>query len=170
LLLGVGVMNTPESFAEPPWRSALTAAPIHDPPRILVAEDDSDMRQLVVDALRKDGYDVAAIPDGGRLLVTLAHQFVDENAELSDLLVSDVWMPVCSGMQILEQMRAAHWRIPVILMTAFGDPAAREHARTLGALLFDKPFDVDDLRTAAAALLQRGPASLTARSARRTRA
>ncbi len=116
------------------------------------------MRRLVVEALRQDGYDVIAVADGGRLLVTLAHEYVDKSgAGLADLVVSDLRMPVCSGMQILEQVRAAHWRIPVILMTAFGDQATRDHARMLGALLFDKPFDLDDLRTAAAALLQRVP-------------
>jgi DNA-binding response OmpR family regulator len=142
---------------DPPWREALTAQPVHDPPRILVAEDDSEMRRLVVEALRKDGYDVIALSDGGRLLVTLAHEFVYENGtELADLVVSDVRMPICTGMQILEQLRASRWRIPVILMTAFGDAATREHARTLGALLFDKPFDLDDLRTAVASLLRRG--------------
>jgi DNA-binding response OmpR family regulator len=134
----------------------MTAAPLHNPPRILVAEDDSDMRRLVVEALRRDGYDVISVKDGGRLLVTLAHEFVDESGTgLADLLVSDVRMPVCSGLQILEQLRAARWRTPVILMTAFGDSFMREHALELGAVLFDKPFDLDDLRTAVACLLRR---------------
>jgi DNA-binding response OmpR family regulator len=153
LLDGV-VMDIP---LEPPWREALTAAPVHDPPRILVAEDDDDMRRLVVEALRRDGYDVTALSDGGRLLVTLAHELIGRDGGLADLVVSDVRMPVCTGMQILEQLRAANWRIPVILMTAFGGAPARERARTLGALLFDKPFDLDDLRTAVACLLRRVP-------------
>lgn len=144
--------------AKAPWRTALTATPVHDPPRVLVAEDDADMRRLVREALLQDGYEVIAVSDGGRLLVTLAHEFVDDDgAELPDLLVSDVRMPVCTGIQILEQLRGARCRIPVILMTAFGDTATRDHARTLGALLFDKPFDLDDLRTAVASLLRRAP-------------
>lgn len=141
---------------EPPWRTALAAAPMHEPPRILVAEDDPDMRRLVIEALLKDGYDVIAVPDGGRLLVTLAHEIVDDDgAELADLLVSDVRMPTCSGTEILEQLRASHRRMPVILMTAFGDAAKRDHVEALGALLFDKPFEMDDLRTAVASLLRR---------------
>jgi len=148
-------VNTPTPM-KPPWRTALAAAPVHEPPRILVAEDDPDMRRLVVETLREDGYDVVAVSDGGRLLVTLAHEIVDENgAELADLLVSDVRMPTCSGMEILEQLRASHRRMPVILMTAFGDAATHDHAEALGALLFDKPFDIDDLRTAVASLLRR---------------
>lgn len=115
------------------------------------------MRRLVAEAFVNDGYDVLTVPDGGRLLVTLAHEFVDKDgSELVDLLVSDVRMPVCSGLQILEQMRAANWTVPVILMTAFGDAVTRSHALKLGALLFDKPFDLDDLRTAVASLLRRG--------------
>ena len=141
---------------DPPWRSALRARPVHDPPRIIVAEDDSETRWLVTEALRVDGYEVTSLSDGGRLLVTLAHEMVDRNgADLMDLLVSDIRMPVCSGMQILEQLRAAHWSMPVILMTAFGDAAARDHARSLGAVLFDKPFDLDDLRMAVGFLLRR---------------
>jgi DNA-binding response OmpR family regulator len=134
----------------------VTAAPSHDPPRILVAEDDPEMRRLVSEALRRDGYEVITVPDGGRLLVTLAHELVDnDGADLVDLLVSDIRMPVCTGIQIVEQIRAARWRLPVILMTAFGDEATRGHAHALGALLFDKPFDLEDLRVAAASLLRR---------------
>jgi DNA-binding response OmpR family regulator len=140
------------------WRSPLTAPPVHNPPRILLAEDDVDMRTLVADALRKDGYEVQSVADGGRMIVTLAHQYVEADGEnLVDLIVSDVRMPVCTGIQILEQLRAAHWRTPVILMTAFGDEATRSCARSLGALLFDKPFDLNDLRVAVASLLKRGP-------------
>jgi DNA-binding response OmpR family regulator len=141
---------------QPPWRNATGAAPVHDPPRVLVAEDDSEMRRLVVETLRKDGYDVTAVPDGGRLLTTLAHGFVDDGGSgLADLVVTDIRMPGRSGMQVLEQLRASHWQMPVILMTAFGDPATRELARALGAVLFDKPFDLDDLRRAVSTLLRR---------------
>jgi DNA-binding response OmpR family regulator len=150
------IPREPAPQREPPWRAALTAPPVHEPPRVLVAEDDAEMRRLVCEVLREDGYEVISVPDGGRLLVTLAHEFVDDGGVgLVDLVVSDVRMPVCSGMQILEQIRAVQWRMPFILMSAFGDAASRQHARVLGALLFDKPFDLDDLRTAVASLLRR---------------
>jgi DNA-binding response OmpR family regulator len=139
-----------------PWRAALSGPPVHDPPRVMVAEDDPEMRRLVAETLRKDGYEVITVSDGGRLLVTLAHELADDGgADLVDLLVSDVRMPICTGVQILEQVRAARWRLPVILMTAFGDVGTRNHVNSLGAVLFDKPFDLDDLRTAVACLLRR---------------
>jgi CheY-like chemotaxis protein len=142
--------------ARAPWRRARVAPPVHAPPRVLVAEDDADMRRLVVETLRKDGYEVVEAPDGGRLLVKLAREYGMQGVEVAtDLVVSDIRMPVCTGMQILEQLRAVRWHVPIILMTAFGDAATRERAAALGAVLFDKPFDLDDLRTAVAALLQR---------------
>jgi len=117
------------------------------------------MRRLVCEALRDDGYQVTSVGDGGRLLVMLAHEMVDDDgADLADLVLSDVRMPVCTGIQILEQLRAVRCRVPFILMTAFGDSASRDHARSLGAILFDKPFELDDLRTAVALLLRRDAA------------
>ncbi|MGH7293806.1 MAG: response regulator transcription factor [Polyangiaceae bacterium] len=150
-------MNEEFDHDRSPWRDALVAPPVHAPPRVLVAEDDPDMRHLVVEALRKDGYIVSEASDGGRMLVSLAREYdASTGTQAPDLVVSDIRMPVCSGIQILEQLRAARWHVPVILMTAFGDTATRERAQSLGAVLFDKPFDIDDLRTAVANLLRRG--------------
>jgi two-component system cell cycle response regulator CpdR len=124
------------------------------PFRILVAEDDAEMRRLVTDALRDDGYEVVELADGGRLLVDIAARLKAEpKGDEIDLIVSDIRMPICTGLQILEALRQAHWRTPVILMTAFGDDATRRQAESLRAVLFDKPFDLDDLRTAVANML-----------------
>jgi CheY-like chemotaxis protein len=124
--------------------------------RILLAEDDDDMRSVVADALRGDGHEVVELADGGRLLVDIATRLkANGGGEPLDLIVSDIRMSICTGLQILEALRAAHWRTPVILMTAFGDDAARRHAESLSAVLFDKPFDLDNLRTAVANLLPR---------------
>ena len=112
------------------------------------------MRSMVVETLRKDGHDVSSVPDGGRLLVKLARDHMSgEGADAVDLLVSDVRMPVCSGLQILQQLRAVRCRIPVILVTAFGDDETRKQARSLGAVLLDKPFELEELRATVAKLL-----------------
>jgi CheY-like chemotaxis protein len=126
------------------------------PFRILVAEDDFEMRRVVADALRDDGHEVVELADGGRFLVDIAARLkAGTDADSADLIVSDIRMPVCTGLQILEVLRQARWRTPVILMTAFGDDATRRQAESLTAILFDKPFDLDDLRTAVANLLPR---------------
>jgi CheY-like chemotaxis protein len=143
---------------EAAWRvSARTPVePRSRPFRILVAEDDPEMRCVVADTLREDGYDVVDLADGGRLLVDIAARMKEgADSDAVDLIVSDIRMPICTGLQILEVLRQAHWHTPVILMTAFGDQSTRKRAEDLQAVLFDKPFDMDDLRTAVATLLPR---------------
>jgi DNA-binding response OmpR family regulator len=126
------------------------------PFRILVAEDDAEMRRVVADTLRDDGHEVVELADGGRLLVDIAARMKGEtDGDSFDLIVSDIRMPICTGLQILEVLRQTHWHTPVILMTAFGDAATRKRAESLMAILFDKPFDMDDLRAAVVSLLPR---------------
>jgi DNA-binding response OmpR family regulator len=62
-------------------------------------------------------------------------------------------MPVCSGLEILAALRAAHCAIPVILMTAFGDERTKGEAKRLGASILDKPFTLDALRSAVSTVL-----------------
>jgi len=115
--------------------------------RVLVAEDDPEMRRLVVEALRKDGHEVLEATDGGRMLVRLAEAFDRDPALLSvDVIVSDMRMPVCSGLDLLERLAEARWRIPCILMTAFGDDETRKRVDRIGAVLLDKPLSQDVLR------------------------
>ena len=133
----------------PPWRTSPVAS-TNCPLRVLLAEDDDDMRELVADALRRDGYEVVAVPDGGRLLVSIGRSYASGRAHQDyDLIVADIRMPVCDGLQILEELRKAAWPTPTILMTSYDDASTRARADALGAVLFSKPFDTDDLRTAA---------------------
>ena len=118
------------------------------PARVFLAEDDDEMRALLCGALRQDGYEVVEARDGGEMLeqVRIAYQ----NAEdAPDVIVMDVRMPKLSGLGLLSAIRRARWSTPVILITGFGDSVLHEQARSLGAtVVFDKPFDLDDLRTA----------------------
>jgi CheY-like chemotaxis protein len=138
-------------------RSSFLRTPTRAPgraPRVLVADDDPEMRRLVCDTLRKDGYDLVEEPDGGRLLVRVAALYQKSGAALPvDLIVSDVRMPVCTGLDILKGMRDAHWGTPVVLMTAFADDEVTRRATLLGATLFNKPFKMADLRQSVKQLL-----------------
>jgi DNA-binding response OmpR family regulator len=126
------------------------------PARIVVAEDDADMRGLLAEALRKDGHDVIEAADGQRLLVAVVSAGFRETTRPVDLVVSDIRMPLGSGLDILQALRAARWTNPVILMTAFGDDETRARAEALGARLVDKPFELRALRAAVRELLPRG--------------
>jgi len=135
--------------------SAESTRPLHTPARVVVAEDDPEMRRLIAVALRKDGYDVTEVTDGMRLLVhVLARD--DQPERAFDLIISDLRMPVSSGLQILRGLRHSGWRVPFILCTAFGDQLTRTEAEKLGALFFDKPFELDDLRRAVRGILSPG--------------
>jgi CheY-like chemotaxis protein len=119
--------------------------------RILVAEDDPAMRQLVVEALQKDGHIVEAATCGRE---ALARVTLDELMDWQlDLIVSDVRMPGVTGFQILETLRATCRTIPAVLMTAFGDAEMRARAKKLGAVLVDKPFLLEELRACVGKLL-----------------
>jgi DNA-binding response OmpR family regulator len=137
------------------WDAILAAPAARTPPRILVAEDDDSMRYLVVEALQKDGYDVQEASDG-RLLAALAREF-ENGAPSIDLLISDVRMPICSGLEVLAHLRAARCQIPIVLMTAFGDDWTRSEARRLGAVMIDKPFPLVELRAVVARMLRTRP-------------
>lgn len=113
--------------------------------RVVVAEDDAGMLELVAFALRNDGHEVIEVTDGGRLLVRLASQLRTERGVDADLIVSDIRMPVMSGLAMLKALRDAHWTKPVILMTAFADEETRNRAARLGARLLDKPFTMEGL-------------------------
>ncbi len=114
------------------------------------------MRRLVVEALRKDGHDVREAEHGGRLIVYLAEAFGrDPTLAEVDVVVCDVRMPVCSGLELIERLAEARWKVPFIVMTAFGDDETRRHAESLGAVYFDKPFELSDLRAAVKRLARR---------------
>jgi CheY-like chemotaxis protein len=123
---------------------------VMNPPRVLLAEDDSELRALLASALRGDGYDVVEAEDGAELFGEIATGMLRPGRPLApDIVISDIRMPGKSGLEVVAGMRQDDWATPVILITGFGDPQTRAEAARLGvAAIFDKPFDVDDLRTA----------------------
>jgi DNA-binding NtrC family response regulator len=63
-------------------------------------------------------------------------------------IVSDVRMPLLSGMDVLAVIRASSTQVPVVLITAFGDVDTHGEAHDLGAVaILDKPFDLGALTT-----------------------
>lgn len=134
--------GVPDAFGDP--------SPAGRRPRIVVAEDDSEMRDLIASALHKEGYEVTGVEDGARLVVWVVSRRPDLPA---DLIISDLPVPVSSGLQILRGLRDASSLTPFILMTAFGDEGTRAEAESMGAILFEKPFEIDALRVALRHLL-----------------
>lgn len=107
------------------------------PHHILVVDDDADIRGLIHVALEMEGYEVSLAKNG--------QEAVDRIAEnRPDLVLLDLQMPVMSGQQVLEWLRTAQVRIPVVFMSA-GYRVSLE-AGTHGADAYlAKPFDLDDV-------------------------
>jgi DNA-binding response OmpR family regulator len=123
-------------------------------PRVAWAEDDPAFRDLVADAIRADGYDVLALRNGTELLEYLAaSQIYGLRYPEPSLVILDLMMPGFSGLELASGLRRARYSRPVILVTAFGTAETHREARRLGVTaVFDKPFDIDDLRTAVSLL------------------
>lgn len=117
-------------------------------PRIAVADDSAEMRALIVQALRADGYDVVESGDGHQLVRLLEPVDPAQHATGVDLVVSDLRMPELSGLDVLGALHDRALRTPFILITAFGDEDTHREAHDLGAAaVLDKPFDLDHLRS-----------------------
>jgi len=125
-------------------------SPVTNPYRILLAEDDKEMRSLLALSLRNGGYRVTVCRDGMGLLTYLEPFLFPNKIKLEeknvDLIISDIRMPGISGMEVLEGIPKSTGVPPMILITAFGDEETHARATEFGAAaMFDKPFDMDDL-------------------------
>ncbi len=115
-------------------------------PRILVAEDDDAMRQLLVREVRRDGYTAVECRDGVDLVGHLA-ALVGRQATLDfDAIIADICMPGWTGLEILEALHDHAGFPPVILITTFGNSAIHARAEKAGAAaVLDKPFAIGEL-------------------------
>jgi len=119
--------------------------------RILVIEDDKDIVELVKYNLEKDGFQVAATPDGASGLSQI-------RKAPPDLLILDLMLPKLSGLEICKEVRkdVALNRLPVLILTAKGEEADRVVGLELGADDYvTKPFSPRELAARVKALLRR---------------
>lgn len=124
--------------------------------RILVADDDPDVLDLVCFALRGAGHEAVAARDGGEALTrALGGEF--------DLLVLDVMMPVMTGLDVVAGVRsdAEVVQPPVLMLSALSSQADVRAGRAAGADDYlSKPFSVVELVRRVRALLDaRDPAA-----------
>jgi len=109
-------------------------------PRVVIAEDDDDMRKVLCELVSGLGVEVATASSGGDLIVLLT----DDNPV--DLLITDVRMPWMTGFQVALSARNSGIGVPIIIVTAFPDDALRAQVDHLGsAVLLAKPFRPEEL-------------------------
>ena len=109
-------------------------------PRILVVDDDKDIRQLLEDRLVAMGYEVATETDGLRALKAIG------TGRFAGVIL-DIGITSVDGMDVLKQIRQDDEHIPIIMVTASGAKESAIRAMSLGAQAYLlKPFDVEELR------------------------
>jgi DNA-binding response OmpR family regulator len=120
--------------------------------RVLVAEDDANIRNGLIDTLESEGYDVTATVDGEQALRAFA-------AQSHHLVLLDVMMPGKSGYDVCREIRAVNREVPVIMLTAKGEEVDKVVGLQLGADDYvTKPFGVHELLARLEAVLRRsGP-------------
>lgn len=118
--------------------------------KILIAEDDANIRLGLIATLESEGYAVTAASDGAQALKLFPQ-------EKFELVLLDVMMPKTSGYDVCRELRARGVRVPVLLLTAKGEEVDKVVGLKLGADDYvTKPFGVHELLARVEALLRRG--------------
>jgi two-component system response regulator (stage 0 sporulation protein F) len=108
--------------------------------KVLVVDDEPEVRHILRDFLGGRGYEVVLARDGLKALAAVG-------AEKPDLVLLDVAMPGMDGVEVLKQMATADPPVNVIMVTANADISVTSKLRALGALDYiPKPFDLDYLK------------------------
>ncbi len=119
--------------------------------RILIVDDDEDIRKLLEEYLRKNGFDAQAVADGPAMREALA-------ARPASLVVLDLMLPGEDGLSLCRQLRARS-QVPVLMLTAKGDPVDRIIGLETGADDYlAKPFDPRELLARIRSVLRRAKA------------
>lgn len=117
--------------------------------RVLVVEDYQVIRDGLVEGLKREGFAVDATGDGNE-----GKWFAETNDY--DLILLDLMLPGCDGLEILRRLRAAGKLAPVLLLTARDDVADRVRGLDLGADDYlVKPFAIAELLARVRALIRR---------------
>ncbi len=116
---------------------------------VLVAEDQTDIRDLLVMNLRTAGYEVSAVGDGEQALARQVEQ-------PADLLILDLMMPRMDGLEVCKALRARGSATPILMLTAKSTELDRVLGLELGADDYlTKPFSLAEFLARVKALLRR---------------
>ena len=110
--------------------------------RVLIVDDEKNMRWVLGQALSAEGFDVSEAVDGATALAAVAEQE-------PDVMVLDHRMPEPDGMEVLRRLRSKGLSFPIIMLTAHGNVATAVEAMKAGASEYlTKPFDLEELKLA----------------------
>jgi two-component system response regulator PilR (NtrC family) len=108
--------------------------------KILVVEDEKNMREILKILLEGEGYDVSTANNGAEGIGLL-------NSDIFDLIITDIKMPGVDGIEVLKKAQEMSPGTLVIMITAFGTTESAIEAMKLGAYDYvHKPFKIDEIR------------------------
>lgn len=114
--------------------------------KILIIEDDIDIRELIAEILDEEGYMTATAENGK---IGLDYLIACEEKDRPDCIILDLMMPVMTGLQVLERLQADYpndlAKIPVIIATAKGSPKEDLKNMPSNVTKIRKPMDVNEL-------------------------
>lgn len=120
--------------------------------RILVVDDEPNIREVVELYLRREGFEVEITADGAAALAAIERK-------LPDLIVLDLMLPVLGGLQLTRALREGDYDLPIIMLTAKGSEAERIRGLEYGADDYvTKPFSPKELVARVKAVLRRASA------------
>lgn len=131
--------------------------PVQLRPRAVVADDDPRLRAILAELVRQEGYSVSEAESGEELLLRVVRSVASRSRGVGgvDLVVSDLWMPSCSGLDVLRRLREVRWMVPMLIVTGDVDPSLRSRVEALDGNLLLKPFTTAELHFAISRTLDR---------------
>jgi CheY-like chemotaxis protein/nitrate reductase NapAB chaperone NapD len=112
--------------------------------RVLIIDDEAEIRRNLTIGLAQEGYNAVACPDG----ISAIHELdsAREKGTAYDYLITDIFMPDIDGLKILKVIKIQYPDLPVLVITGFGDEALRLKALSeANTGYLDKPFEISDL-------------------------
>jgi DNA-binding response OmpR family regulator len=109
--------------------------------KILIADDEDDVREIIEDRLDSWGFNVVAVTTGGEALQKIS-------SENFDAVLLDVKMPEMTGIEVLEEVRRRDSKLPIIIITSSTSREAAIGSLAKGANEFIlKPFEWEELKS-----------------------
>lgn len=112
--------------------------------RVLIIDDEAEIRRNLTVGLTQEGFTAVACPDG----ISAIHELnqAREKGLRYDYLVTDIFMPDIDGLKILKVIKIQHPDLPVLVITGFGDESLKMTALSeYNTGYLDKPFEIPDL-------------------------
>jgi CheY-like chemotaxis protein len=145
-------VSLPAASASATMAKAVSAAPAAAtlPLRILVIDDELQVRSTLAEMLEEQGHSVTQAPGGREGL-----SYLEANPELVDVVISDLGMPDMTGWDVASALQGRWPRLPVGLITGWGETEITAEERGRVSFVINKPFDKTVLRETMAAIRPR---------------